>query len=358
MHSHIPSTARHLSRKSSFSSPYSPNLPSFSLLGALEFREVINALQRESNSSTLNTFDRPVSPLSMRHSWLHGAPRSPAPRDALDLEERDPWDDALGVQLGERQNGHPSRALLGDPPLRRIPSPIISITPADSPTASPPTSPSVSPATLLLSSQVLPTETRRQRLLHYIADASSILFPTLQALQKKTFPSKLTSIVAAPAVFLLTITVPVILAHEQHETFPEPKAPALGQPIDVEQEGMYQVLETEAELRGDIEDIPFNQWLAVAQCILGPLFCAAALFGTSEHALYWYLGSAVVGVSAAALLLLFSENGQDAPTRVALCLMGFCVAMVWIMAIADEVVRVLQVCRVFVLCATFLCKLY
>jgi len=57
------------------------------------------------------------------------------------------------------------------------------------------------------------------------------------------------------------------------------------------------------------------------------------------------LATAVVGVSAGCLVLVFAtDGGKDPGGRLALCIMGFVVSMVWIMAIADEVVLVLNVC--------------
>lgn len=46
---------------------------------------------------------------------------------------------------------------------------------------------------------------------------------------------------------------------------------------------------------------------------------------------------------AAVLVSIFSDRGNDANARMARCFMGFVVAVIWIMAIADEVVNVLKV---------------
>jgi len=55
------------------------------------------------------------------------------------------------------------------------------------------------------------------------------------------------------------------------------------------------------------------------------------------------LGTTISGISAAILVLTFADNGFHPTAQIARCLMGFFVAIVWIMAIADEVVHVLQV---------------
>ncbi len=54
------------------------------------------------------------------------------------------------------------------------------------------------------------------------------------------------------------------------------------------------------------------------------------------------IGSGVGGAIVAVLVILFADEGNDPAARVARTSMGFFVAVVWIMAIADEVVQVLQ----------------
>ncbi|KAF8322693.1 hypothetical protein DL93DRAFT_1051915 [Clavulina sp. PMI_390] len=137
----------------------------------------------------------------------------------------------------------------------------------------------------------------------------------------------------------------------------------------------------------------FNKYLTAAQLIFGPAFCIAVCFISMPRLLPWLLLAAfVVGVSGAMLVVVFGDgerglkgkvrlegpederflvggeevlqlhaeedddlaavemlSQQSEKTgiakvgvgRLALCLMGFTVAMVWIMAIADEVVQVL-----------------
>lgn len=49
------------------------------------------------------------------------------------------------------------------------------------------------------------------------------------------------------------------------------------------------------------------------------------------------------GLATAILVAVFADRGNHPSARMARCSMGFFVAIVWIMAIADEVVNVLQV---------------
>lgn len=64
----------------------------------------------------------------------------------------------------------------------------------------------------------------------------------------------------------------------------------------------------------------------------------------------WLLiAAAVAGLAVALLVLIFADKGMHPTARMARCSMGFLVAIVWIMAIADEVVQVLQVCLLVVI---------
>lgn len=69
------------------------------------------------------------------------------------------------------------------------------------------------------------------------------------------------------------------------------------------------------------------------------------IVGTSAYFLWLMISAAVGGTVAAVLVILFASEGNDPAARVARTSMGFFVAVVWIMAIADEVVQVLQASR-------------
>ena len=53
--------------------------------------------------------------------------------------------------------------------------------------------------------------------------------------------------------------------------------------------------------------------------------------------------TSVVSAVTAILVAMFADRGNDQAGKLSRCFMGFLVAVVWIMAIADEVVTVLQV---------------
>ena len=63
----------------------------------------------------------------------------------------------------------------------------------------------------------------------------------------------------------------------------------------------------------------------------------------TEHQQWVILGVGLTGASAGILVFLFADKGDNQVWLMVRCSMGFLVAVVWIMAIADEVVNVLQV---------------
>jgi sodium/potassium/calcium exchanger 6 len=135
-----------------------------------------------------------------------------------------------------------------------------------------------------------------------------------------------------------------------------------GRLIDFEEEGIERVLIAEEEVQEDMHEMKFNKWLMAAQCALGPLFCVVVLFGEFVHStliykvIYLYASAAgtrqiawlmiavvVAGLTVAIMVVVFADKGAHPTARMARSSMGFLVAIVWIMAIADEVVQVLQV---------------
>lgn len=64
-----------------------------------------------------------------------------------------------------------------------------------------------------------------------------------------------------------------------------------------------------------------------------------------KHEPWLLLSAGVAGTTVGILVAVFGGNGESPAALLARCTMGFVVAIVWIMAIADEVVEVLQVRR-------------
>lgn len=65
----------------------------------------------------------------------------------------------------------------------------------------------------------------------------------------------------------------------------------------------------------------------------------------NDSSLWILIGTLIGGLIVGALVIMYAEKGNSPAALLSRCLMGFLVAIVWIMAIADQVVNVLQVCR-------------
>ena len=202
--------------------------------------------------------------------------------------------------------------------------------------------------------------------MHMVRHTLHVLFPTLHGWWGKSWMGKIASVLATPAVLALTVTLPVYVIEapsdedEKLERFSfspgNGHSHSLGgvgvsvqegRLVDFEEEGVERHL-TAAEVaseieREDLEDHFFNKHLMACQLLLGPLFCVAVLFAHHKNET-WLLGAtAVTSLAAATLVLVFADRGSDRVARMGRCFMGFAVAVVWIMAIADEVVNVLKV---------------
>ncbi|KAH9068335.1 Sodium/calcium exchanger protein-domain-containing protein [Lactarius deliciosus] len=236
-------------------------MPSFSLVGALEFRSVISSLHQDAAGSSLNAFEPPLTPYP-----------------CLPTET-------------------PSHSHRRDVTLPLAP-------------------------------------TRRQSVALAFSRAFHILFPY-------TLLGKAAAVLAAPAVFVLTITLPVVVrpyvsAHHRHE-----KAKSANNTlISFEEDGIERALTADEVEQED--ELHFNKWLMGVQCVLGPLFCVGVLFKGTVNEQWFLLGTGLAGLSAGIPVFLFANKGDNQVWLLARCSMGFLVAMVWIMAIADEVVNVLQ----------------
>ncbi|KAJ8502716.1 hypothetical protein ONZ45_g11499 [Pleurotus djamor] len=325
-----------------------PRLPSFSLVGALEFRQVVNSLNTHAAGPQLSAFESPATPFAgghyhapaMSHSrttstgsqYRPRTSRSPSPTHSYD-EENNPFDATLSVPLNDRSNPRLSFASSNyshDAHLTRPPIPSISITPT--------------PASPVISSYDTDTETlstsRRGRYFSAFKRTIHILFPSLSDFGDKSVLGMLACIFAAPAVMLLTLTLPVVVTPYG---CPEssPNGISAGPLIEFEEEGVTRALVAEEELKGATYEMDYNKWLMAVQCILGPLFSVAVLFNSNGHLFWILLGTAIAGAGAATLVLLMPEHGKHPIMQMARCSMGFFVAIVWIMAVADEVVNVL-----------------
>ncbi|OCF45712.1 hypothetical protein I317_00615 [Kwoniella heveanensis CBS 569] len=100
-------------------------------------------------------------------------------------------------------------------------------------------------------------------------------------------------------------------------------------------EEVYEEIEEEQGLQ-------YNKHLTAAQCFFGPSFCAFIVFGDESYLLWILLGTSLAGLAGAAVVILYSTDGSSYTWRLVRCSCGFICSMVWIAAIADEVVGVLN----------------
>ncbi|KAH9838235.1 Sodium/calcium exchanger protein-domain-containing protein [Rhodofomes roseus] len=317
------------------SSPHISTMPSFSLVGALEFRRIVSSLQQEAAGSTLNVFDTP-SPYPGGHYHYHSRSRSRSRTPGSEVQ--DPWDAALGVPLNERSPPQvialPPESTEEGPPI-----PVISHTPA---------SPVVSETDTDVQSQRYAQPSRRQWVKRVLGHAFHLIFPTLHGFRTKPFMGKIAAVLAAPAVMFLTLTLPVVVTAyndvgREREKHHDRGVIDIGDSrlVDFEEEGIERTLIAEEEVAEEMHELKFNKWLMAVQCTLGPLFSAAILFDGTTHEPWLLLATGVAGFTVGILVLVFSDKGSHPTALLARCIMGFMVAVVWIMAIADEVVEVL-----------------
>ena len=336
-------------------------LGSFSLLGALEFRSVVTSLRRDSAASVLSAFESYTAPGGHHHLRSHLSPRESTV--GFDTE----YDTSRSPVLGEYRmfstpppdSIHHIQSLQSSP--KQIGTPVSprslsSLSPSDGAAPSPPIS---SPGNFTAGIEDSLRQSKKQQVLTWIGRIAHVLFPTLQHLRNKNVLGIVVSILAAPAVLLLTITLPVVISHRPNETKSE-ELLRDGRLIDFEGSGnsMEQMIDDAEEgVQNELHGLVFNKWLTVTQSILGPLFVVAVCFGQQPYALWVELATFIAGVLSAVLIVVFSENGNSR-ARLALCLTGFAVSMVWIMAIADEVVQVLDVCPLLALFPAILTPLH
>ncbi|RXW24266.1 hypothetical protein EST38_g1570 [Candolleomyces aberdarensis] len=323
-------------------------LPSFSLVGALEFRDVVASLRREATTSSLNMFESPITPYAGGHYHSHSLRRGRRTSQSS-------IETLAGLSLDDRNS-------------TRAPSPTTTINsaadnyhrqglrPLDSsdyfnqqPHASVPS---------ILRTPASPTASEHDEILyspprHPVVEVMfqvfHTLFPTLHQIQDQSVLGAIACVFAAPAVLALTITLPVVVSRHDdgHHTSESKKTTGSSADasslIEFEEEGVERVLIAEEEVQEEMHhQLEYNKWLMATQSIFGPLFCVVVLFSQAKLLFWLLIGALVGGVLIATLVLVVGGNGAHPSTKMIRCSMGFFVAIVWIMAIADEVVNVLQ----------------
>ncbi|KAI5982026.1 Sodium/calcium exchanger protein-domain-containing protein [Pisolithus marmoratus] len=268
--------------------------------------------------------------------------------------EINPWDAELGVPLDERSPRLLRSSIAEDrePGGSERPSALDEVR---TPLSGQDTIPSISrtpasPTDSNASTDVEPYVplTKCERVRHVLARTCHIVFPSLHHFWSKTLLRKIVALLAAPAVMALTLTLPVVVIpygtngmdeekplhhhhpHHHHGAETEPRL------VEFEEEGVERTMMADEVVQEDFHEMKFNKWLMAAQCVFGPLFCVAVLFSGTDRFSWLLGGTAAGGIVVGFLVLLFADDGFHPTARVARCSMGFFVAIVWIMAIADE----------------------
>lgn len=124
-----------------------------------------------------------------------------------------------------------------------------------------------------------------------LMETYKVLFPSLHEFKSKSVLGQIASVFAALAIFLLTLTLPVVVTpYELAQDKPEKSPQSLQDPhrilqhtllsLDEDDEERVRLAEEEVEKELHPDTVKFNKWLTSVQCIFGPLFCVAVLFRT------------------------------------------------------------------------------
>jgi len=180
------------------------------------------------------------------------------------------------------------------------------------------------------------------------------LFPTLRDFRSKTWFQRTVAILAIPAVFCLTITLPVIdnetIEDEDEIKFPLSPNSILHGVSAVEGSPAIRPMTPNSEVVMVMKS--WNRWLTGLQCLCAPIFLTfiffrrvyffAVLIVEDEDLLVPMLYALTAGLVMLALVNTFSSPDKPPKWHKALCVIGFIVAIAWISTIADEVVGLLR----------------
>jgi solute carrier family 24 (sodium/potassium/calcium exchanger), member 6 len=281
----ITTPPRHYSRSPSPTSPYVARLPSFSILGALEFREVIASLKNEAAATSLSYFESPVTSFAGGHYHVRNLSgmRSSQASSTSSVNETS----SNEVRLGDRLRPHSAQSINEEPQSDHsdVPNDYFSSRQNYQLQTAPPSiyrippSPSTTISDTESDEQLYTPLTKRQRIWAALGKAYHILFPTLHNFGQQSRLTRMACILAAPAVLFLTLTLPVVVTpynslHASHE-----KIYGDARLVDFEEEGIERTLIAEQEVEENMHELTFSKWLIAVQCVLGPLFCVQVLFG-------------------------------------------------------------------------------
>ncbi|PPQ66549.1 hypothetical protein CVT24_007114 [Panaeolus cyanescens] len=339
---------RPVSRSPSPSSSRVNQLPSFSLVGAIEFRDIVSSLQPHA-AAPLDAWTQPITPFAGGHY-----------HPPLSARSSRTVPNSLHNSVADINNEHSMTRLSAHPEASDEQHPLSFSAPIDYFTSNhhiprDPESQSLVPTinqvpaspsdTLSLTDTELANSIvidRRPKWQRALSAAFQILFPTLQGLHKASIISMITRITAVPPIFALTLTLPVVVTPHQSQQMSTDKMPE-EQALSALSTGEDDVLVAEDLVEAGLHGgLTFNKYLMAAQCVFGPLFCVKVILDGYDGEHWVLLGTFFAGIGTAIAVLFFAGNGSSVMSRMIRCSIGFMVSMVWIMAICDEVVNILQ----------------
>jgi sodium/potassium/calcium exchanger 6 len=163
------------------------------------------------------------------------------------------------------------------------------------------------------------------------------LFPTLFDWEEKSLFSKLSSVIAAPLVFIFTITLPVADIMYQVDEKEQQEEIVAVRNNDVEDDE-----EELTVIEQDVKQV-WNQPLFVLQSFISPLFIFTVLIENGILPTFWGYG---VALTVAIVLSTLAKNKtcrEEAPEWFwMVSFLGFFVALNWIFLLANQVVGLLQ----------------
>lgn len=175
------------------------------------------------------------------------------------------------------------------------------------------------------------------------------LFPTLVGFRQKSTFSKISSILSAPVIFLLAITLPVVLENaltsQRTVQLSDDTAELLqdyysDNDEDDDEDGD---LQTETSLSKTEEGLSWVKWLTAVQLVGAPLLIAFIFITQEISSIAVTLPVAIVlGALLSAAFWMTTSASKQPRLFWMMCFIGFGIAVVWIFLIANEVVSVLQ----------------
>lgn len=178
------------------------------------------------------------------------------------------------------------------------------------------------------------------------------LFPSLYNFDQKSIFNKISSIISAPVIFLLTITLPVVKETDENNSNDNNNNnnnqgvlndDTLGILEDLPDEDHHDNLQMDPFSENDKNNGSWCRWLTAIQLIGSPFLFALVLSMNDVLSPIILLPVTIlIGASISILFLLTTSQDYQPRLYWMMCFMGFGMAVIWIYIIANEVVSVLQ----------------